>query len=129
MSLAKDEAIRAGASHHHSEAGARHSVRHCRMRMASVGPCGTAIQEFIVPPQPAVSKGGTVPSQDALTFNRYGLVVGGHDVLIYPAALQPPVTSPSHALLCFAVGSRVRTIRNAVLPALTHGRLSPKPAC
>ena len=119
MSLAKSEAIRQGQAITIQKlapgtACATAGDWSCGWQV--LDPAGTAIQEFIVPPQTAVSKGGTVPSQDALTFNRYGLVVGGHNMLIYPAALSPTVASPSHALLCFAVGSRVRTIRNAVPP-------------
>ena len=119
MNLAKSEAIRQGQTITIQKlAGACGTAGDWSCGWQVLDPAGTAIQEFIVPPQTSVRsrEQGTLTAQNSLTFSRYGLVVGAQEVLIYPTALSPTVASPSHALLCFAVGSRVRTVRNAVPP-------------
>jgi type IV fimbrial biogenesis protein FimT len=116
MNLAKSEAIRQGQAmtiQKLASPGACATAGDWSCGWQVLDPAGTAIQGFVVPPQTAVLKSG---AQDSFTVNRYGLVVGGHNVLIYPAALLPNVASSSHALLCFSVGSRVRTLRNATPP-------------
>lgn len=116
MNLAKSEAVRRGQTITIQKLSPGTSCAtagdwSCGWQVQDAG--GTILQEYVAPPQTAVLKSG---AQNSFTFNRYGFVDGGHNVLIYPASLSSTVASPSHTLLCFAVGSRVRTVRNSVPP-------------
>jgi type IV fimbrial biogenesis protein FimT len=116
MNLAKTEAIRLGQTitiQKLSPGGGCATAGDWSCGWQVQNAAGTVIQEVNVPSQTSVLKSGGLNS---FSINQYGQVVGGHNILIYPSTLSSATASPAHSLMCFAAGSRVRTIKNAIPP-------------
>jgi prepilin-type N-terminal cleavage/methylation domain-containing protein len=55
-------------------------------------------------------------NQSGFSYGRFGQVVGGHSLLIFPADRSESVATSSHWLLCFSTGARVRTLKMSLPP-------------